>query len=82
LRRYFTLFFIPVIPLGTTYVMTCTMCGQSTKISREAAEATLTPVSDTRATLVTAPAMELPAPATAGLEEAAPLSDVGGAEGD
>jgi hypothetical protein len=37
-RRYFTLFFIPVIPVGTKYSRTCTLCGRSTSISKEAAD--------------------------------------------
>ena len=40
-RRWFTLFFIPVIPLGSKYGVTCTMCGQSTVVTREAAESYL-----------------------------------------
>jgi hypothetical protein len=40
-RRWFTLFFIPVIPLGTKYGVTCTMCGRSTVVTREAAESYL-----------------------------------------
>jgi hypothetical protein len=38
IRRYFTLFFVPVIPLGAKYVTTCTMCGRSTQITKETAE--------------------------------------------
>jgi hypothetical protein len=37
-RRYFTLFFIPVIPLGTKYFTTCTMCGHVTQITKEGAD--------------------------------------------
>jgi hypothetical protein len=37
-RRYFTLFFIPVIPLGTKYITTCTMCGHATQITKEGAD--------------------------------------------
>jgi hypothetical protein len=37
-RRYFTLFFIPVIPLGTKYFTTCTMCGHGTQITKEGAD--------------------------------------------
>jgi len=37
-RRYFTLFFIPIIPLGTKYFTTCTMCGHVTQITKEGAE--------------------------------------------
>jgi len=37
-RRFFTLFFIPVIPLGTKYFTTCTMCGAVTRITKEGAD--------------------------------------------
>jgi hypothetical protein len=37
-RRYFTLFFVPVIPLGTKYFTTCTMCGHGTQITKEGAD--------------------------------------------
>jgi zinc-ribbon family len=37
-RRYFTLFFIPLIPLGTKYFTTCTMCGHVTQITKEGAD--------------------------------------------
>jgi zinc-ribbon family len=37
-RRYFTLFFIPVIPLGSKYFTTCTMCGHGTQITKEGAD--------------------------------------------
>lgn len=30
-KRWFTLFFIPVIPLGTSYLNRCGVCGLSTK---------------------------------------------------
>jgi len=36
-RRWFTLFFLPVIPLGTQYVSVCSMCGAPLSIDREAA---------------------------------------------
>jgi hypothetical protein len=32
-KKWFTLFFIPVIPLGTNYVNRCGACGLSTKAS-------------------------------------------------
>ncbi len=38
IRKWFTLFFIPVIPLGTKYATTCTMCGRAAVITKEAAE--------------------------------------------
>jgi hypothetical protein len=34
-RRWFTLFFIPVIPLGGNYVVRCGVCGLATKASPE-----------------------------------------------
>jgi hypothetical protein len=32
-QRWFTLFFIPVIPLGCNYVVRCGVCGLTTKAS-------------------------------------------------
>ncbi len=32
--RWFSLFFIPVIPLGSSYVSTCTLCGSSTRLDK------------------------------------------------
>jgi hypothetical protein len=37
-RTFFTLFFVPLIPLGSSYRTTCTFCGRSVKITREAAD--------------------------------------------
>lgn len=37
-RRAFSLFFIPVIPLGSSYEATCTACGVTTRIDRSRAE--------------------------------------------
>jgi hypothetical protein len=34
---WFSLFFIPVIPLGTKYFSTCTLCGQTMKIDKDQA---------------------------------------------
>jgi hypothetical protein len=31
---WFSLFFIPVIPLGQKYISTCTLCGQSIKLDK------------------------------------------------
>lgn len=38
LRTFFTLFFLPVLPLSSKYLTTCTMCGQSARITTEDAE--------------------------------------------
>jgi len=37
-RMFFTLFFIPLVPLGSKYRSTCTLCGRSVKIDKEAAD--------------------------------------------
>jgi uncharacterized Zn finger protein len=37
--RKFTLFFIPLFPVGTTYVDSCTACGRVIEVSRDQAEA-------------------------------------------
>jgi hypothetical protein len=37
-RTFFSLFFVPVIPLGSTYRSTCTLCGRAVKLSRADAE--------------------------------------------
>ena len=34
-KRYFTLFFIPVIPLGTNHLIRCNLCGLTLKCSPE-----------------------------------------------
>lgn len=37
IRVFFSLFFVPIIPLGSTYRSTCTMCGRTVRITKEAA---------------------------------------------
>ena len=37
-RTFFTLFFVPLIPLGSKYRTTCTFCGQSVKITKDSAD--------------------------------------------
>lgn len=39
--RAFSVFFIPLIPLGSSYAATCTACGVSTKIDRAQADGIL-----------------------------------------
>jgi hypothetical protein len=36
--RKFSLFFIPLIPVGTRYFDTCTVCGRTIDVPREQAE--------------------------------------------
>ena len=38
LRRWFTFFFIPVIPVGTKYFTVCSMCATATPIQKAEAE--------------------------------------------
>lgn len=38
ITRWFTLFFIPVFPIGRRYVLTCAACGQASKITRQQAD--------------------------------------------
>jgi zinc-ribbon family len=38
-KTFFTFFFIPLIPLGSKYRSTCTMCGASISLTKEQAEA-------------------------------------------
>ncbi len=37
ITRWFTLFFVPVIPISRRYVLTCSACGQSYKIAKDQA---------------------------------------------
>jgi hypothetical protein len=37
-KRFFTLFFIPVIPLSTSQVVRCNLCGLTSKASPEQKE--------------------------------------------
>jgi hypothetical protein len=37
-KTFFTLFFIPLIPIGTKYRSVCTMCGATSSLTREQAD--------------------------------------------
>jgi predicted RNA-binding Zn-ribbon protein involved in translation (DUF1610 family) len=39
--RKFSLFFIPLFPISTSYVDTCVACGRSIEVTREQAEVAL-----------------------------------------
>ncbi|HST64334.1 MAG TPA: zinc-ribbon domain-containing protein [Mycobacteriales bacterium] len=41
--RKFTLFFIPLFPVSTKYVDTCTYCGRTLEVPKGQAEAALAP---------------------------------------
>jgi hypothetical protein len=38
IRTFFSLFFVPLIPISSRYITTCTMCGRATKITKEDAD--------------------------------------------
>jgi len=38
-KTFFTFFFIPLIPLGSKYRSTCTLCGATVSLTKEQAEA-------------------------------------------
>jgi hypothetical protein len=38
IKTFFTLFFIPLIPVGTKYRSTCTMCGGTIELSKDQAD--------------------------------------------
>lgn len=40
--RRFSLFFIPLIPLGSSYVSICTLCGSSTRLDKFQAQQMVT----------------------------------------
>ena len=37
-RTFFSLFFVPIIPMGSTYRSTCSLCGRTVKITKEEAD--------------------------------------------
>ena len=66
-RRYFTLFFVPLIPLGTKYFTTCTMCGHATQITKEGADHYLASVAQGPSTAPSHPLADLAPAGTEGL---------------
>ena len=38
IKTFFTLFFIPLIPVGTKYRSTCTLCGGTIELSKDQAD--------------------------------------------
>jgi hypothetical protein len=70
-RRYFTLFFVPVIAFGTKYFTTCTMCGYVTRVTKEGADhylAAAAQAANVSAPTPTAPAAPLVPPAPEAIE--------------
>jgi hypothetical protein len=48
-RTFFTFFFIPLIPLGTKYRSTCTMCGGVTELNQAQADQAVATMNQQRA---------------------------------
>jgi predicted nucleic acid-binding protein len=68
-RTFFSLFFIPLIPLTSRYRMTCTMCGQSVSITAaDASQLVAAAQAQARGHTQAAP---LPAPPAPGSTQAA-----------
>ncbi|HXQ62737.1 MAG TPA: zinc-ribbon domain-containing protein [Acidimicrobiales bacterium] len=55
---WFSLFFIPVVPLGTRYISTCTLCGESVRIDKAQALQTVAAARQLAAEPSTPPASE------------------------
>jgi hypothetical protein len=69
--RWFTLFFIPLIPLGITRFTTCTFCGASHKVSKQDAQQMIA------ASQQSAPPMQQAMPPQAGPGQAPPAQPWG-----
>jgi hypothetical protein len=73
-RRFFTLFFIPVLPLGTKYFTTCTMCGHVTRITKEGADQYLASVPQSSGPSSGSSGLQLPSGAAGGTASVPPLA--------
>jgi hypothetical protein len=63
IRTFFTFFFIPLIPLGSKYRSTCTLCGATISLTKEQAEAAVESARHGRAEAHTGTAPSAPAAA-------------------
>ncbi len=59
IKTFFTLFFIPLIPLGSKYRSTCTMCGGTIALTKDQADHAMATMHEQRAA---AQAPDRPAP--------------------
>lgn len=64
IKTFFTFFFIPLIPLGSKYRSTCTLCGGSVSLTREQADHAVATMQEQRAA-APAPGPGQPAPVAA-----------------
>jgi hypothetical protein len=62
-RTFFTFFFIPLIPLGTKYRSSCTMCGGVVQLTKAQADQAMATMEQQRAQAQAASAQAAPAPA-------------------
>lgn len=60
-RTFFSLFFVPVIPLGSTYRSTCSLCGRTLKITKEEADQLVAHAQSAATTTGAPPAPQPPA---------------------
>jgi hypothetical protein len=49
IKTFFTLFFIPLVPVGTKYRSTCTMCGGTIELSKDQADQAMVTMQQQRA---------------------------------
>jgi hypothetical protein len=49
IKTFFTLFFIPLIPVGTKYRSTCTLCGGTIELSKDQADQAMVTMQQQRA---------------------------------
>ena len=88
IKTFFTLFFIPLIPVGTKYRSVCTMCGATSNLTKDQADhamasahqqaAARAPMADAAA----APGLPVPGPAAPGPAPTAPPPFPGSVEGE
>jgi hypothetical protein len=49
IKTFFTLFFVPIIPVGTKYRSTCTLCGGTIELSKDQADQAMVTMEQQRA---------------------------------
>lgn len=87
-KTFFTFFFIPLIPLGSKYRSTCTMCGAVSNLTKEQADAAVATAQQARQQAqaggpppMPAAAVGSPTPAAPSVPAPAPARDPAAGEG-
>jgi hypothetical protein len=83
-KTFFTFFFIPLIPLGSKYRSTCTMCGAVSNLTKEQADAAVATAQQAQAggpPPMPAAAVGSPTPAAPSVPAPAPATDPAAGEG-